>query len=71
MHFLLETIANIQETMGKRYLLMVSLASNEFLPGENTFNKVSIIAQALEGAGSHAISVVGGPPGQVGKKNTK
>ena len=60
MRFLLELISKIQETVGKGYPLMVRLSANEFLPGGHTLNETTIVAQALEKAGLHAISVVGG-----------
>jgi 2,4-dienoyl-CoA reductase (NADPH2) len=60
MRFLLELIAQIQSTVGKDYPLMVRLSASEFLPGGNTLNETRIVAQALEKAGLHAISVVGG-----------
>lgn len=60
MRFLLEVIGKIQEMVGKDYPLMARLSANEFLPEGHTLDESSIVAQALEKAGLHAISVVGG-----------
>jgi 2,4-dienoyl-CoA reductase (NADPH2) len=60
MRFVIEVIAKTQETVGKDYPLIVRLSGNEFLPGGHTLNETTIIAQGLEKAGLHAISVVGG-----------
>ncbi|OFW00634.1 MAG: hypothetical protein A3G20_05835 [Acidobacteria bacterium RIFCSPLOWO2_12_FULL_59_11] len=60
MRFLLEVIGKIQETVGKDYPLMARISANEFLPEGHTLDESAIVAQALEKAGLHAISVVGG-----------
>ena len=60
MRFLLEIISTIQETVGKDYPLMARISANEFLPEGHTLDESTIMAQALEKAGLHAISVVGG-----------
>jgi len=60
MRFLLEVIGKIQETVGKDYPLMVRLSASEYLPEGHTLDEMKIVAQAVERAGLHAISVVGG-----------
>jgi len=60
MRFLLEIIEQIQATVGKDYPLIVRLSANEFLPGGNTLKETRVVAQELEKAGLHGISVVGG-----------
>ena len=60
MRFLLELIGKIQETVGTDYPLIVRLSGSEYLPEGHTLDEMKIVAQALEKAGLHAISVVGG-----------
>lgn len=60
MRFFLEIISKIQEAVGKDYPLMARISGNEYLPQGHTLDEASILAQALEKAGLHAISVVGG-----------
>lgn len=60
MRFFLEIISKIQEAVGKDYPLMARISGNEFLPEGNTLDESRMVAQALEKAGLHAISVVGG-----------
>jgi len=60
MRFLLELIGTIQAKVGKDYPLIVRLSADEFLPHGHTLAETTLVAQALEKAGIHAISVVGG-----------